>query len=67
MRWQGNGAPPRASLAHGLRDQHDDEEYQKSSTPSEHDRHRRNTDYRLVRTFAVQPRAFGAPLRGFRA
>jgi hypothetical protein len=48
-------------------DQHDDEECQKSSTPSEHDRHRRNTDYRSVRTFDAQPRAFGAPLHGFRA
>ena len=53
--------------ARGFRDQHDEEECQNSSTPSGHDRHRRNTDYRLVRSFAVQPRPFGAPLRSFRA
>ena len=33
---------------------------------SGHNQHRGRLGYRLVRTFAVKPRAFGAPLRGFR-
>jgi hypothetical protein len=44
-----------------------DEQNENSPTLSENNQHGGDTDYRSVRTFAVKPRAFGAPLRGFGA
>jgi hypothetical protein len=65
-----NGPPPWASLpsssvrvSRGQRDEEDE----KSPTPFQDNEHDGSCDYRLVRTFAVKPRAFGAPLRGFGA
>jgi hypothetical protein len=36
----------------------------RSATTGRHSQHHGNVDYRSVRTFAVKPRAFGAPLCG---